>query len=359
MITKSWFNFYTPMDIANEIVSLIPENYSPNKVVDICVGSGNFLKAASLRWQKADMIGVDICPSLNINEITNNIHELDALNLKDLDTIDFGKNKLILANPPFGKSPELSNIKISEEHKQLQLEAIKSNRIEALMLVSNLYILEKDDLFAAILPENIFNSENLKNFKRMFFENFDVFYLGNSKKYFKNSEVKTRIFIGKYMQKKMLNAEISELKTNINNDIKVLRGIDNSKLLKYLTEDKFEFDEVVHFANNDGSLKLQRFVPRNSYAKALKIEKNDILISRVGRNSGKIHKVRRNYIGKYLSDYFYLIKNFNTIASDIQLEDMENVLLSNKRGLTARYICKKDIIIEMNKILDKNKLVIH
>ncbi|WP_367753788.1 hypothetical protein [Flavobacterium sp. WC2430] len=352
MITKDWLNFYTPMDIANEIISLIPQGYAPTTVVDICVGSGNFLKAASLRWNKINKIGVDICPTASIVEITENIYKLDALNLENLCQIDFGANKLILANPPFGKSPNISNIKISAEHQQLHLEAIRSKRIEALMLVSNLSILRKDELFAAILPENIFYSENLKKFNKMFFENFEILYLGDAKEYFKKSEVKTRIFIGKFIVKSKEEYSESKLNSNYKINIQVIRGIDNSKLLKTLNEDVILFDEVVHFNNNEGSIKLKRYIRKNSFSKLLKIEKNDILVSRVGRNSGKIHQVKYEYEGKYLSDYFYLLKNFKKIANGKQLTIMENALLQKKRGLTSRYICKKDILEQMNLIIE-------
>jgi len=360
MIRKDWNNFYTPLDVARHIVDLIPSEHAPTVAVDICAGSGNFLKAAIERWGGIKTIGIDILPTENIIQITKNIYKLDALDLERLNKIDFGKNKLILANPPFGKMVT-NNIEIvvnSEKFTELHKEAIKSKRIEALMLISNLNILEKGDLFAAILPDNIFESENLRKFKLLFLNYFQILHSGETKEYFTKSEVKTRIFIGKYSGNSNADINFENVKPiQESNDlsVKVLRGIDNSKLLREIEEDQIFFDEVVHFSNDGGACTLKRYVRKNSKPSFLKISKNDILISRVGRNSGKIHKVVKDYEGKYLSDYFYLIKDFGKMASASQLKIMESSLLRKKRGLTASYLCKKDIMDEISIVIKEIK----
>lgn len=351
MTEENWNKFYTPLDIANDIVKNIPENFTPNQVIDICVGSGNFLKAASNRWDNVDLVGIDISLNLSARNIANKVYEFDALELRNLDSLKLTKRKLLLANPPFGKIPEKEKKQLSDKFKNLHEVAIKSNRIEALMLVSNLYLLDNEDLFGAILPENIFNSDNLSDFKKMFFDYFDVLFLGESMKYFKASEVKTRMFIGKYVGDKKTLFQIKQ-KKKPTCSIKVLRGIDNSKLLNINTYGS-DVTEVMHFSNSEGKQMLKRFIS-NSYSKKFKIEKNDVLISRVGRSSGKIHNVKNDFIGKYFSDYFYLIKDFKDLANDNQLAKMEENLLQKTKGLTATYICKEDIMIEIEKIIESH-----
>ena len=348
MIDRDWLNFYTPAHVATEIVNLIPENYAPEMVVDICVGSGNFLRAASTRWNGCSTLGIDINPNLKATEISNEIYKIDALNIKDLETINFKLKKLILANPPFGKLDYSSkNIYFSKKLKKLQIEALKTKRIEALMLVSNLHILNDKDLFGAILPQNIFEAENLKRFKEMFLAHFEVLYIGVPNKYFSKSEVITRIFVGKFI-KDVDYSDSVKINTSVEINFKVLRGIDNSKLVKNGNDN--EFDEVVHFSNNDGIISQKRYVKKDAFSKDLKIEKNDVLVSRVGRNSGKIHYALKTYLKKYPSDYFYLLKGFKKIANKQQIQNMEYCLLEKKRGLTTKYLCKKDIMEEIKKI---------
>ncbi|OXA78909.1 N-6 DNA Methylase [Flavobacterium aquidurense] len=357
MIDKDWLNFYTPANIAAEIVNLIPQNYTPEMVVDICVGSGNFLSAASNRWQGCSTLGVDISPNLKAIDISDEIYKMDALNLKDLETINFKLNKLVLANPPFGKLDySTKNVYYSEKLAELQIEAIKTKRIEALMLVSNLHILNDMDLFGAILPQNIFEAENLKRFKEMFLAHFDVLYIGTPGKYFSKSEVKTRIFVGKFI-KEVNYKENVKIEKSIEIECRVLRGIDNSKLAKNVNINNGEFDEVVHFSNNDGKISQKRYVKKNTFSNDLKIDKYDVLVSRVGRNSGKIHYALKAYLKKYPSDYFYLLKDFKKMATEKQLQNMENCLLEKKRGLTTKYLCKKDITEQIQKITNNFSIV--
>ncbi|MCL9807453.1 N-6 DNA methylase [Flavobacterium amniphilum] len=347
----NWSNFYTPIEIASEIVNLIPSDYTPNCIIDICSGSGNFLDAAKMRWNSIPSIGVDIeSKSTKTDKDTDTsltFIKANALDYSNLDILPITNPKLILANPPFGKTDYIPT-QVCQKHTLLHYEAIKSKRIETLMIVSNMYLLKDDEIFAAILPENIFSSKKLENFKSIFLSYFDVKYLGEPKKYFLGSEVKTRIFIGRYLNISSNNITLDK-RDNISSNIIAYRGIDNSKLLKsQVGYEKKELTQVIHFSNKDGDLKLTRYIQKDLFSSDRTVQKNDLLIARVGRSSGRVFKVKKDYIGKYASDYFYVVKN---ILLDINEEDilkLEEQLLSLKKGLTAKYLCKEDILKQIS-----------
>ncbi|MEC4084640.1 DNA methyltransferase family protein [Myroides odoratimimus] len=346
----NWSNFYTPICVADAIIKLIPYSYSPKSIIDICAGSGNFLDSAINRWN-VTAIGIDLNPKNPSTKkyVITKKNALDIENLKNLAKIN---NKLVVANPPFGKLTQPITT-ICNKHIELQLAAIKSKRIETNMIVSNMSILKKGEIFAAILPENIFTSHNLKIFRDLFLSYYEIIYLGEAEKFFTGSEVKTRIFIGKYLSiPKEKNSNNTNLNfTNSKLNLKITRGIDNSKLFK--TIDNFNCDnycEVIHFSNDLGDLKSKRYTLENTHNELKKLNENDLLISRVGRNTGKIHKVRKSFIGKYVSDYFYIIKDGKKFLDDY-IEELEPRLLLKSVGLTVKYLRKADLEKEILSLL--------
>jgi predicted RNA methylase len=352
----SWNKYYTPKSIASEIVSMVPDTFVPNSAIDICVGSGNFLVAVKNKWSNTDLIGFDINKVKDDNNIKYKFHQINALIIKDLieKTTKYKSNKIVLANPPFGQiSHDIIYKNIVKKYLSIHQEAFKTNRIEALMLVSNLSILNKGDYFGAIIPENFFNSEKLRKFKELFIHFFDDITIGESKKYFSGSEVKTRIFLGRFNNKKVINTNILKNKRSKEKKIKLLRGIDNSKLIKEeeLSNLNTEYKEVLHFSNKIGINKSKRFIKsKNDYNKLI-VTKGDSLILRVGRNTGYSYSIKKDFLNKYISDYFYLLKG-------ISLDDKEHLILqkslfSKRKGLTTSYLSKYDIIDSINDILDR------
>lgn len=341
---KNWSNFYTPEEVAGEIIKLIPEDYSPNYAIDICAGSGNFLNAASNRWD-IETIGVDIQNHTSIAQSKHKIYQSNALDLNTLKFLNILNKKIILANPPFGRLKEEIAI-ICKRHKKLQEEALRSKRIETNMIVSNMSLLKKGEIFAAILPENIFSSLTLNKFKNLFLSYFEIMYLSDPKRYFKGSEVMTRIFIGRYTGGIAEEKIFSNIMGGTNSHVSLVRGVDNSLLISDMElEDNPNYIQVIHFNNADGDVRTKKFVENNVYPESKKINKGDILISRVGRNSGLVHQCKSDFIGKYFSDYFYLLKG----GSKLDLELLQHNLLEKKKGLTAKYICKKDILEALEK----------
>jgi len=350
---KSWANFYTPTELATKIINLVSSDYSPNYVVDICAGSGNFLDAAINRWN-IEAVGVDLYPIANKTK-NYTVYKDNALDFSKLIYIKNDVKKLVVANPPFGKL-EQQILNICHRHQDLQFEAIKSNRMETNMIVSNMSLLQEGEVFAAVLPENIFSAVNLTTFKNIFLSYFDILHLSKPEKYFRGSEVKTRIFIGRY---KSVRSNISRKKKyvhrKISNKVLAIRGIDNSKLIKNPTDIiEKDLSEVIHFSNDVATLNMICYTQEGIYSDEKKLLSNDLLISRVGRNSGKVHKLKNSFVGKYASDYFYIIRNFRYSNDDYFINILEEKLLKKVAGLTAKYLRKEDILQEIASIEDAN-----
>lgn len=348
---KDWSKYYTPKLVANNIISMLPQEFNPTKVIDICVGSGNFLEAAIRQWDDIKAIGIDI--SLNdINkENKYTLHQMDALNLELLSKTIKRNNKevkVILANPPFGKLE--NSEKYLNKKNSLNLihnEAVRIKRIEALMLVSNLKLLNVGDYFGAILPENFFTSLRLAKFKEMFLKEFTEVIIGEREKYFSKSEVKTRIFIGKYAgNKKRVKSQIIKSKIFDRPNYILHRGIDNSKLFSVKSDCDIE---VVHFSNLEGIQKLKRFYPKTEAIKRLIISKNDTLILRVGRYSGYSYQAKKEFLNKYVSDYFYLLKGIRLNKKE-QIT-LQNTLICKRKGIATNYLNKIDIINSIDIVL--------
>lgn len=349
---KDWNNFYTPKVVASQIVDLIPNNYNPQIIVDICAGSGNFLSAALERWN-VEALGVDIHPAKE--KVSFTMREENALDFDRLKFINKNLKKLIVANPPFGKLEDKIE-SVCNRHLELQMEALRSNRIETNMIISNMSLLEEGEIFAAILPENIFSSSNLKKFRDLFLSYFELIYNGTSEKYFKGSEVKTRIFIGKY-QPNTTEKENDVIEHKVKSTVTAIRGIDNSKLLRNSkVKDYRRYSKVVHFSNDYAHINIDCMIKKDNLDNRRKIQKSDFLISRVGRNSGKIHLAKNAFIGKYASDYFYIIKDGEHLLKEEILSKLEKRLLSKVNGLTAKYLRKSDIMHEIAMIEIESKL---
>ncbi|PHR46281.1 MAG: hypothetical protein COA32_12065 [Fluviicola sp.] len=353
--STSWSKYYTPKHVAKDIVSMLPQDFNPTKVIDICAGSGNFLDAAVKKWNDIKAVGIDI--SLNdINkENKYTLHQMDALNLELLsNTIKSNSEevKVVLANPPFGKL-ENSEKYLNKKKKlnSIHNEAVKIKRIEALMLVSNLKLLNVGDYFGAILPENFFTSIRLANFKEMFLNEFTEVVIGKKEKYFSSSDVKTRIFIGKYIgSNKSIKLQNIKSKLLIKSNYSLHRGIDNSKLLSAKSIDNIE---VVHFSNFKGIQKLERYYPKTKGKERLIISKNDTLILRVGRNSGFSYQAKKEYINKYVSDYFYLLKGIKLNKKEHQI--LQSVLIKKRKGVATNYLNKIDIMNSIDIVLNRRR----
>lgn len=345
---KDWSQYYTPNKVASEIIAKIPDDFVPANVVDICAGSGNLISAAKIKWKNARYICVDIS---ELNETIDSewiVHQINALNISELKKeIQFVEgSRLVLANPPFGYNDyKEAIVDCTDYYKEFdQNKLTKLNRVEASMLISNLSLLRDGDMFGALLPENVFTSEKFEDFRITFFNFFDIVHLGDSSKYFSGSEVRTRQFIGVYRKNRITENLYSFSKPTFNNSLDVVyRGIDNTKLfdeenLGSITQKL----EVLHFNNKSGNISLRKFADLGKLKNYQTVKKGDLLIIRVGRSAGKIIISRPEHYGKGVSDYLFIVRG-NSFSKSI-LKTIEESLVNCRKGLTANYICRNDVL---------------
>lgn len=345
----NWEKYYTPEKVAKEIISLIPNHFIPSVVIDICAGKGNFLEQAKLKWPNCRFIAVDINSNLHLTQSKFETHQFDALRIKYLQkklVENHVRNKLILANPPFGYKK--SNYKYPGNFLTLFNMAKRLNRIEALMLVSNINILTQGDYFGGVIPENIFESSKLSEFKREFISLFDNIILSKPKKSFRNSEVRTRIFVGRFVGENLSLNTLSNKNTRKFSRKNIFRGVDNSKLVFSTEKNKFKrYSEVIHF--NSSSLHNIKFkyIEYNKKLDKYRVRPKDILLLRVGRNTGSIFWDTKKLEGKLISDHFIILRDIE-INQKTMFQDL---IRKNIKGLTTKYITNFDI---ENCILDTN-----
>lgn len=337
---SDWSKYYTPQKIAEEIIHEFPKQFVPKTVIDICVGCGNFLSASKDKWPNAELIGCDINLDFVIKKTSFSLHKLNALDVPLLHKTLEKKiiaPKLILANPPFGKYK--SSLKTKSENI-IATQANRLNRIEAFMLLSNLSLLNKGDYFGAILPENFFTSTKFDLFKREFLSRFEIIKIGQPLKYFDKSEVRTRIFIGKFLEHKQI---VTTVKTKIRQKLSVyniFRGVDNS-LLKKMNKKSSGSIEVLHFNVDILNINSRFQIKEKLKYNRLKTKTNDLIILRVGRNAGRCFLINKENANKLISDHFYIVKNHNFCKSIV--ESIEVSLINKRKGITTKYICKSDI----------------
>lgn len=345
---KSWTKFYTPHVLSKLLIESVASNYEPSYVVDICAGSCNLLKAASKRWPEAKLYGSDIVKiDTNLaSEVTIKTKQLDALLSHNVISHYKNKtNKIVVANPPFGCMHDKISFNIPQQLKYIYDSIKGAKRIECYITLSNIAILNNGDYFAAILPENIFSGENLKFFKYNLFQLFDSRQIRCHTSKFESSEVKTRIFTGRFkgVPKKFrafLNMEEQDLTNSIHFN-QIVRGIDNSKLNP--VSNVSSMLKVVHFSNKKGNVNNYKTVKDNELSRRKIVLINDILILRVGRNAGTIIFTDERHHGYPISDLLFILRDGNKLSVNILLK-LEVELCKKVKGLTSKYISKRDIV---------------
>ena len=355
---KKWSQFYTPPELANLLLDSIADKYTPTNVVDICAGSCNLISAAAQRWPNAKLFGSDIEKVSHklIGHNTIPINKIDATDTKKIiSTYKRKRKKIVLANPPFGYYKSLFKPSIPSHLKKLYNVSERVNRIECEILISNLSILNKGDYFAAILPENIFTGEKMEEFRLILYNFFEELVVKTHSIKFEKTEVLTRILTGIYNPK--IKNKLSEINQdftkNEQNIFQVIRGIDNSILMD--KSKKKSNIKVLHFNNLNGDLLQTKTVAYNKKYESKFVAKNDILIFRVGRNAGKIFIPDNRHIGHPPSDLLLILKEAKKLGKR-RLRNLEIHLQEKRKGLTSKYISKRDVLNSLNEVTVPNTM---
>lgn len=333
-----WINYYTPRDITKKLLNHIPKEYSPSHIIDICGGSGNMLIEGSLKYPKAKVTYLDKSVDKQVKNTYQKswrIFKNDSTCNSTLKYFKTTDKKLLLANPPFGYSEKKESIfKIS-------------NRLEIQILDINISLLKNGDIFAAVLPENIFTSENALDFRNHLMNNFEVIYKGRPKKYFKASEVLTRLFVGRKVDIKKTRKPRIRL---VSNDLILERGIDNS-LLNSKANALLPEIKIVHGNKLENNSTF--YCSAHLYKNKPIIRRKDLLIVRVGRNAGKVIYTKTEILGHGISDNLMLLRDHKILKKEVL--QLEQILINSKKGLTTKYITKNDVFQAVNMTIKNSR----
>lgn len=357
---NNWKQFYSPESLSKLLVSLIPDDFVPENVIDICAGSCNLLHAAKTRWTSAKYHASDINSIAEQHKFHNLPLKIDTLDALDIRTISSRyrtlRKKLLLANPPFGRSMISRTWEGYLDFPNLSRSIISLNRIECQIIISNISILETNDIFGAILPENIFSSERFQEFKYLFLSLFDNIIVKTNDIEFANSEVNTRLFIGRYKGStlnKFIDQNPNASPSDLEENFPLVRGVDNSILIKNLENEIFPI-RILHFNNIEGELMSFRGLSEEvSSLKAKIVDKNDLIILRVGRNSGRIITPDNRHFGHAVSDLMFILKNGKALGNE-RIKKLQELLLSRTKGLTTKYISRNDVYSSLTDILNSH-----
>jgi len=345
MKKDNWSRFYTPEVLAFNLIQQIEADFKPSHIVDICAGSCNLLKQAQVKWPNAKFHASDIEKISRASYLPGKFYtnQIDARDITKIrNEFKRKKNKLVLANPPFGDINDEVENSIPANLLNLFNSSRNCNRIECQILVTNFAILNKGDVFAGVLPENIFSADKMDSFREQIYQLFENLKVTTHSIKFKSSEVKTRLLTGTFnptiMHHKYTSQEVNTVKRI--KKVNLVRGIDNSKLIN--NEPSANRLEVLHFNNLEGKIIKRKSIIGDKNYDSKRIEENDILIFRVGRNAGKIFIPKQKHIGLAPSDLLLIFKDGKKIGKR-GLKTFEQKLSKRTKGLTSRYISKNDV----------------
>lgn len=166
-IEKEYKQYFTPIDLADFMVSLIPDS-NVNTIIDLSMGECGLLEAAKKRWSGASCYGIDIDKSL-LKKIQKkspyiNVAVGDALS-SIVDTwkevqnvIRSGGFDLAIANPPFNYFNQCT-VKVSD-HKNMVLP------IEIRFLLKYLEIVRNNGYICIILPYGFLSLDSYSELRK-------------------------------------------------------------------------------------------------------------------------------------------------------------------------------------------------
>lgn len=343
--------YYTPMIIADALVGLLefPDNA---KVIDICCGSCNLLRAAKKVNEKVE------CTAVDVNFIQSS--EFDII---QCDGREFAKKheetyEIALANPPFGKVEDggFSDVLFVGDYLKLN-----SSRMEVQMIVANLHMLKKGGVLLAIVPSTIVDGFSTNNVRKYLASaNYIKAIIDMPYNSFHPKRIKcSAVIIVKCKNEKMLPTQVYSMSDtfavhemcsleaqNVKKGKWTIKGesCTCSFLIKQgkIQTNEFTNDgtEVLHTAKaSENWMPCVRHSAHSiSETNLVRVDKGDIIISRVGASAGQ----KMEYCGdsKLISDCLFVVKGLNSITKERLLQLELNRIV---KGLATPYITAEDI----------------
>ena len=385
-------NHYTPGAVADLMVSRIPAK-NPQRIADICAGSGNLLLAARKRWPKVEAIGVDIDP-LTGNSVVSK--QGIAWTVGDGRQEVFkkrilGRCDVVLANPPFAKSevpPPKQFLDIVRPLKAPHGRII--NRLEASMLLANLAALAPQGFLGVIVPNGLLNAVCWQPLREFIVKQFKLIEVIHLPSVFNSADVESSILILRRQTPRRKNRTKMSVASWCQNRLRVFMTE------KIPCEDLSERIDVKYFLNHNRGRKLRQlflrdipivvrrgaysaskarssgrvrivhstnvtvdctldgyglFLRRNDLKKGMRatLRAGDIVFVRVGKTIGRVGVVGKEENGALVSDCLFRIRLingyppemlFNHLASEKARSYFDHV----SRGTGAKYVTIEDLL---------------
>lgn len=363
------YAYYTPIDLARSILSIIPE-IEVTSIVDICCGSWNLLQAGKEKYPKAFITGIDVDKKSEEHGFSDSTFEV-------MDGREFAKREfqnkrtydLILSNPPFGY--------ISENERKYNLEGemaevcyskLLNKRYECEMVQANMLLAHEGSILMFILPYTFVSGASFQKTRCQIAMDYSVLAIVQLPfTTFGRGKINAVAIVlqkgGKCNRTIIYNADyevnwkFDEIKKISNKDIAkgnwwfIRQDLDKDKIniiRGNISSGSFEEvgQEILHCAvKKDEKWKpSKRYYNNSRISKSvIKAKKGDVLINRIGKDAGYWYINEVDDIA--ISDCLLLLKNITKKMLDVlkKNSDINGRLNIAKRGVSVSYITADDV----------------
>lgn len=369
------YTFYTPINLARNILKLLPE-VEVDTIIDICCGSWNLLKAGKEKYPSALITGVDV-------DKVSMKHKIEKSQFSIMDGRDFAKREfekgvtydLILSNPPFGimKDSERKYIK-DECIRKICYTKLLNKRYECEMIQANLLLAHDGSIIVFILPFTFIAGDSFMEARCQLIKDFRLLaVIKLPSTTFETKKISTFAIIlqkgSKFTGAKQYEAVFQDIwrirmikgidyedvkdgywwfgKNNIiENETKICRGS--------VSSNKFcERGRRIYHCSSKKRLKWKPAIKYYAHYKSdkniVKARKGDVIINRVGRDAGYWCINMGNEIP--ISDCLIIVSNATQEQIRVLVEnsDADGRLIIPIRGVAVSYITVRDIKFLLHK----------
>ncbi|NQX63547.1 N-6 DNA methylase [Paenibacillus qinlingensis] len=365
---RDFSKYYTPKKLAEFLVNECGV-IEPASIVDICAGSWNLLDAASAKWNETECIGIDFDIRSSRSLIMDGrFYSYDCFkNDKRFD--------LVLANPPFQYE------KVSKQLLEVIKESINFNfsghiytRIESTMMLFNALLVGVGGTLASIVPNSIIESQSQKDLRIFLASKFHIQKIIKLPDNVFDRDISTSIIILKNETREVnteyygANSNGGEFQKNSIASLpyeEIISGnwglIPEGNLQHSSTQnilrnnisssdlhDKVEASiPVIHSSSfsatnsiNHNKIRYTTKLP----AKVHTTKRGDIILIRVGRQSGRFAIITEREEDFITSDCVLIIRNQYLELNEDTIKTLEsNSIKKIIKGVSAKYISTADL----------------
>lgn len=368
--------FYTPIELAKLLIQFIPISNN-DKIIDICCGSSNLLRAAFQKNSSIKLYGVDLDLKYADKELKCEYKKQDG---REYAIKSFKKGctfDVVLANPPFELQNDTSKLDYLHSCDE-KFKSIRARNLLTEMILANLLLLRDKGFLLLIIPSSIVYGESFLNLRKMIGHNYalrkiwdlpsDIF---NGKEVYTNALLIQKIsdcgeLSCDYESIEYLHGELRARFNNVLSNENLTNGSWLKKdIIRPINLPKIEIvrgnissnsfhacgTPVLHVSKKNTS---GEWVPKKVMfhveddKKYNMVNTRDILVARIGRDAGEICEYQG--VEDYISDCMLAVKG-------ICYEELKTFLKENygcenftflKKGTTSKYISKQDILNIIN-----------